>query len=92
MIKNLLVVRDSCGLHARPAQLFCEKAKQFSADIQVRNATTNSEFYPAKSILSVLALGVEQGNEIEILADGKDETQAIQELMQLIKSDFAEGE
>ena len=77
------------GLHARPAALFVAAASRFTSTIQVRNVTRNTPWVNAKSILSVLTLGVEQHHEIEITADGPDEDQAFNTLAQWIASDFA---
>ena len=55
----------------------------------MRNATRNTPWVDAKSILSVLTLGVEPHHEIEIMADGPDDTRAAEALQQLIASDFA---
>ena len=55
----------------------------------MRNTTTNSSAVDAKSILSVLSLGVENGHEIELTSEGEDEVQAIGALRELIESDFA---
>ena len=38
-----LEVRNPSGLHARPAALFVETARRFSADVQVANLTRNPE-------------------------------------------------
>lgn len=84
-----LQVINEVGLHARPASEFVKIAGQFQADLKVRNITQNSAAVDAKSILSVLMLGVEKGHEIELVAVGEDETQAIQALRELIESDFA---
>jgi len=84
-----LLVTNEVGLHARPASEFVKLATQFKANIQVRNKTTNSSAMDAKSILSVLMLGVEKGHEIELAGDGDDEAQAIEALRELIESDFA---
>jgi len=51
--------------------------------------TRNTPWVDAKSILSVLTLGVEPQHEIEIMADGPDDTRAAEALQQLIASDFA---
>lgn len=82
-------VTNAVGLHARPAAVFVGEASRFASKIRVRNATRNSPWVDAKSILSVLTLGVEQHHEIEIQADGPDEAQAAAELQKLIASDFA---
>ena len=84
-----LLVTNEVGLHARPASEFVKLATQFKANIQVRNKTTNSSAMDAKSILSVLMLGVEKGHEIELAGVGDDEAQAIEALRELIESDFA---
>ena len=89
MQKITLKVINEVGLHARPASEFVKLAGQFKANLKVRNMTTDSSIVDAKSILSILTLGVEKGHEIELIGDGEDETQAIGALRELIQSDFA---
>lgn len=84
-----LKVINEVGLHARPAAEFVKAAAQFKCKLMVRNATRDSASADAKSILSVLTLGVEKNHEIELSAEGEDEAQAIQTLRELIESDFA---
>jgi phosphotransferase system HPr (HPr) family protein len=86
MQKITLQVVNDVGLHARPASEFVKLAGQFKARIQVRNATKNSSPVDAKSILSVLLLGVEKGHEIELTGEGEDEEKAIRALRELIES------
>jgi len=89
MKQTRVQVLNAVGLHARPAALFVAEAKRFASKILVRNATGNSGWVDAKSILSVLTLGVEQHHEIEIRAEGSDEEQAAAALERLIVTDFA---
>lgn len=89
MQKITLQVINEVGLHARPASEFVKLASQFKADLKVRNSTTDSDAVDAKSILSVLMLGVEKGHTIELTGDGQDEDKAVQALRELIESDFA---
>ncbi len=91
MKKVTLQVKASVGLHARPAAVFVQQASQYLADIEVRNVTSASEWANAKSILSLLALGVEQGHEIELQVDGPDEKEAAAALVTLINSNFGES-
>jgi phosphocarrier protein FPr len=84
-----LKVTNAAGLHARPAAIFVAEASKFSSKIRIRNATSNTGWTDAKSILSVLTLGVEVQHEIELTTDGPDEEQAAAELTHLITSDFA---
>ena len=44
----------------------------------------------AKSLLGVLSLGIVGGTTIKIIADGPDEQQAVNELVKLVESGFAE--
>jgi phosphocarrier protein len=82
-----LVVRNKVGLHARPAALFVQAATAHQSKITV---TKNGKSGNAKSILAILALGVNQDDEITIQADGQDETEAIKALIELIENNFGE--
>lgn len=84
-----LKVINEVGLHARPAAEFVKLAAQFKSKITVRNLTRPSAAVDAKSILSVLVLGVEKGHQIELTSEGEDEVQALESLRELIESDFA---
>lgn len=90
MKKVTIQVNTEVGLHARPAALFVKQAGQFESVIQIRNLTTSSKWANAKSILSVLSLGVEKDFEIELEANGQDEQAAIEALTAMVLSDFGE--
>jgi len=90
MLKIILRVTNDVGLHARPASEFVKTASNFKAKIFVRNLTKSSNAVDAKSILSVLTLGVEKDHEIEVTAQGEDEILAIQSLRKLINPDIEE--
>jgi phosphotransferase system HPr (HPr) family protein len=89
-MQNLtLQILNAVGLHARPAAEFVKLAAQFKSSLRVRNVSTKSSAVDAKSIISVLTLGVEKGHEIELTADGADEKDALSAIRELIESDFA---
>lgn len=83
-----LKVTHEVGLHARPAAVFVQEANAYDSKIEVRNASKDSEWVDAKSILGVLTLGVEQDHEIEITVEGGDEEEASKVLQTLIESNF----
>ncbi len=87
MFSGKVVVQNKVGLHARPATFFIQKANEFKASIWVEK---DERKVNAKSLLGVLSLGITQGTEINILADGADEQDAVNTLIDLISSDFAE--
>ena len=91
MIEKIVTVKHSVGLHARPASLFIQTAKRYTSKIRVRNITRGGEFVDAKSILSVLTLGVLQNHQISIQAEGQDADLAIDALTLLVESNFGES-
>lgn len=77
------------GLHARPAALFVQTAASFESTIQITNLTRDSERQAdAKSIISLMTLGVEHDHEIEIDAEGSDADAAVEALRSLVEGDF----
>jgi phosphotransferase system HPr (HPr) family protein len=85
-----LPVLNQAGLHASPTSPFARTAARFSADIQICNKTTGGKPVNAKSILSVLTLGVCQNYEISIEASGDDAAEAVQALRELVENNFGE--
>lgn len=88
MEEMVLKVTHEVGLHARPASEFVKLASSFEAEIKVRNKTRDSEWVDAKSILSVLTLGVEQNHEIELQTKGSDGQRALAAISDLVRADF----
>jgi phosphotransferase system HPr (HPr) family protein len=91
MVETRIVVRHRVGLHARPAAVFVQTARRFNADMRVKNMTAGGEAVDAKSILGVLTLGVLQGHEIHITAEGEDAAQAVEGMRALVESNFGEA-
>ena len=93
MRESKIVVNNKVGLHARPASLFVQEATKFKSEINVfcQDSDTKEEREAnAKSILGILTLGVFQGMEIAIKADGEDEDAAVDALIALIENNFGE--
>ena len=76
-----VTVENQVGLHARPATFFIQKANEFKSSIWVEKEERRVN---AKSLLGVLSLGVVQGTEITLIADGVDEAEAIDSLVALL--------
>ena len=87
MISRGVTIRNSVGLHARPATFFVQKANSFKSSIWVETEDCRVN---AKSLLGVLSLGIAKGPEIKLIADGVDESIAIDGLAELIDSEFGE--
>ena len=87
MFVKEVTVQNQVGLHARPATFFIQKANEFKATIWVEKEERRVN---AKSLLGVLSLGIIGGTTIKIIADGSDETDAVEGLVSLVESGFAE--
>lgn len=82
-----VVIHNQVGLHARPATFFIQKANEFKSSIWVEK---DERKVNAKSLLGVLSLGIVGGTSIKIIADGSDAEQALDGLVTLVESGFAE--
>lgn len=87
MISKDVVVQNQVGLHARPATFFIQKANEFKASIWVEKEERRVN---AKSLLGVLSLGIVGNTAIRVIADGADEEAAVEALVKLVESGFAE--
>ena len=78
-------VNNQVGLHARPATFFIQKANEFKCSIWVEK---DERRVNAKSLLGVLSLGIVKGTTINLIADGVDEKEAVDGIIELISSNF----
>lgn len=87
MVFKDIAVQNQVGLHARPATFFIQKANEYRCTVWVER---DDRRVNAKSLLGVLSLGIMGGTQIRIIADGIDEQAAVNGLVKLIESGFAE--
>lgn len=72
------------GIHARPATLLVQAASKFDSDI---NLEYNGKSVNLKSIMGVMSLGVGQGADVTITADGDDAKEAIEAIADTMKKE-----
>ena len=82
-----VVIQNQVGLHARPATFFIQKANEYKSSIWVEK---DERKVNAKSLLGVLSLGIVGGTTIKIIVDGSDENEALDGLVALVESGFAD--
>lgn len=85
MTTREVTVRNSVGLHARPATFFIQKANTYKSSVWVEK---DERRVNAKSLLGVLSLGVTEGMSITLMADGQDEAAAIEGLAEMVENGF----
>lgn len=87
MTKQEVEIINKLGLHARAAAKLSHLANTFSANIFL---IYNNEKVNAKSLLGILTLAASIGNSITIVAEGKDEEKAVQQMVKLFNNKFDE--
>jgi phosphocarrier protein len=80
-------LENADGLHARPAAILAKAAGQYQSKIELK---AKGQTKNAKSIMSILSMGLEKGDEVQIIADGSDEALATDSLKALFLSQFAD--
>jgi phosphocarrier protein len=80
-------IRNKLGLHARAAALLVKMANNYAADITIEKDGIEVN---GKSIMGILMLAASRGARITLKVEGKDATEAMQTLGQLIENRFGE--
>lgn len=88
MPERTVVVASKAGLHARPAAVFVKAAAEQPVKVTIRKA--DGEPVDAASILSIMTLGVEQGDEVILAAEGDKAEQSLDTLVSLLARDLDE--
>ena len=87
MFTKNVTITNTIGLHARPATFFIQKANSYKCSVWVEK---DERKVNAKSLLGVLSLGIAKGMTITLIADGQDEEKAVNGLVELVETGFAE--
>ncbi len=77
MIKKPVKINLNTGLEARPVAQLVQVASQFESDIHVQ---VGQKKVNAKSIMGMMTLGLDMGEEIILSANGDDEAQAMRSM------------
>ena len=89
MLETEIKVVNPLGLHARAAAQLVRLAGKFASKIIIKRCDNNL-FADAKSILSILTLAAAKGTILKLEVEGKDETQAFEEINTLFANGFGE--
>ena len=82
MVSKKLFINNPAGLHLRPISVLCNRSIEFKSTITIK---IGDKSVNAKSVIGVLSACVKQGDEIELICDGPDETEAIEVLSGMIE-------
>ena len=81
------IVHNENGIHCRPASLIAKKAREYSGAISIVNGS-GLEANP-RSVLSILKLGLIEGDEFSVSVNGPDEEKMCDEMLELLEQPFS---
>ncbi|MBD5450382.1 MAG: HPr family phosphocarrier protein [Lachnospiraceae bacterium] len=79
------VITDAEGIHARPAGELVKAAKEYASAISI---IKDGKKVDAKKLFGLMGLGVKQGMEITVQAEGEDEEAAAAALEAFLKENL----
>lgn len=82
-----MVIRNTLGLHARPAAKLVNTVLPFQCDVHIN---VNGHRVNAKSIMGLLTLAAAQGTLFSVTCSGDDAEQAMAAIRSLIQAGFGE--
>ena len=87
MVSQTFMIRNSAGLHLKPAAMLCTETIKYKSSITLTfgNMTIN-----AKSVLNVLSACVKCNDTIMLTCEGEDEKEALENIGNLILSGLGE--
>lgn len=83
MVNKTIQVNLSADAEARPVAVLVQKASQFESRVYIQSGEKKIN---AKSIMGMMSLGIVQGAEIVVSADGTDADAAVEELTQYLQN------
>nr|WP_319489061.1 HPr family phosphocarrier protein [uncultured Caproiciproducens sp.] len=85
MKKFTYQITDAQGIHARPAGLLTQEAKQFSSSVKICKGSVESD---AKRIFSIMGLAAKPGETVSVIVEGEDEGKAAAALEAFFKKNL----
>lgn len=87
MYERTVEIKNSLGIHARPASMIVKTASKYDSSVELIKDGMNVN---AKSIMGILMLACEKGSKVTIRAEGPDEKEVVDSIVELIERKFDE--
>lgn len=84
MVETSVEVKLKTGLQARQAALFVQEANRYKSDVFLQK---DEKKVNAKSIMGIMSLALAKGTTVTLIADGKDENDAVEKLAAMIQKE-----
>lgn len=89
MVQEKITITSALGIHLRPAGAMCDTAIKYESHIYFEYGQGKKA--NAKSVISILASGIKCGGEIVLVADGKDEKEAIKAVSEAFRASLIDN-
>ncbi len=86
MVTRTVAIASTVGLHARPAALFVKEVAAVGIPVTIRKVD-DDKAVNAASLLAVMSLGVQHGQEVELAAEADGADAALDALVEFLKID-----
>lgn len=87
MVEETVVVTNKAGMHARPAAMLVKAAGNYKSAVKL---SAKGKTVSLKSVLGIMTLGLKQGTEAVIQAEGEDAEAAVAEIKGMFEAKFGE--
>ncbi len=77
MMEKSITIQLTEGLQARPVAMLVQVASQYESSVYI---ATDGKKVNAKSIMGMMSLALGSGEAVKVIADGKDEEEAMQSM------------
>ena len=81
MLERTVKVAMTEGTEERPVSVLVQIASQYESQIHL---VSDDKKINAKSIMGMMSMGFTEGQEITVIADGKDEAAAVKEISEYL--------
>lgn len=88
MVTKTVEVRNSQGLHMRPAGMLAAEMKKFPGCTVILRTTSSTA--KATAVMQIMAAGIKCGERVEITANGENEQAALGKAVELFENGFNE--
>ncbi len=86
MAERTVTIASASGLHARPAAIFSKAAGEQPAKVTIEKAGGSP--IDASSILMLMTLGANHGDEVTLRAEGDGADESVDALAKLLETDL----
>ena len=83
MIRKSITIGISNGLEARPIAMLVQVASQYTSNIYLESEARKLN---AKSIMGMMSLGLDNGENVTVSVDGADEEEAMKSIEEYLSN------